>query len=79
MGQGVRTSSLINNKIKVFLSNIGRDSPKNHKATKLAHHRPGGETPFNWCFAGVIWRFAGGPTMARFLRYLDLLGPHKKK
>ena len=43
------------------------------------HDRPAGETQFNWCFAGVIWRFAGGPMMARFLRYLDLLCPHQKK
>ena len=41
-------------------------SPENHKATKPA---------FNvWLFK---WRFAGGPMIDRFKRYLDPVSPHQ--
>ena len=53
-----------------LLSNDCSDPLKNHKATKpalmLGHHRPAGETPFKW-------RFAGGPMMACFLCFLGPL------
>ena len=45
-----------------FLSNTGRDSLKNHKATKpefhFGDHQAASETPFKW-------HFAGGPLMTR--------------
>ena len=54
-----------------FYSNTGPDPLK--KITKLkswrsmfGHRLPVGETPLYWCFAGIIWRSAGGPMMARF-------------
>ena len=61
----------MNHKSIGFLSNSGSDP--HTKITKLpskrsmfGHHRPAGETPFNWCFAGVIWCFAGSPLIALF-------------
>ena len=72
--------SLISQKI-LILSNTGPDPPPPQKKnTKLAlkvcqSPTRRGETPFSWCFTGVIWRIAGGPMM----RHFDLLSPHKKK
>ena len=37
-----------------FLVNEGREDPN---TTKVGHHRPASETPFQW-------RFAGGPMLA---------------
>ena len=75
-GYGVRTPSLKNDKNIGFLSNIGPDPLKNHKATKpafnLDHHRHASETPFKW-------RFAGGPMMARLLWYIDPISPDQLK
>ena len=61
---------LKNHKNIGFLNNTGPDPLKNHKATKpdskLVHHRLSSETPFKWCFAGVLM-------MVPLLWYLDPL------
>ena len=84
MSRVSRPISLINHKNIGFLSNAG---PDHIKITKLPsqrlmfdHHRSASETPFNWCFAGVIWCFAGGPMVARFstIWIFSALIRHKK-
>ena len=68
--RGSGSPSLINHKIYIFLAILVRIPIK---ITKLLSQRsmfgndwPARVTPFNWCFAGVIWHFAGGPMMVRF-------------
>ena len=60
-----------------FLSNTGPDPLKNHKAIRGYHsmfgnHRLASETPFKW-------RFAGGPTMARFKWHFRFFLPSSTK
>ena len=62
--EGLDTPLLIT-KIIEFLNNTGPD-PIKITTFNVWPSSAAGETPFNWCFAGVKWRFAGGPMMARF-------------
>ena len=89
-GRGFGPPSRISHQKLGFFSNTGPDPPppppKKKKITKLpswcsvfVHHRPAGEMPFNWCFAGVIWRFPGGPMMARFKCYLENTQKRERK
>ena len=64
-GQRVRTPPINHKKILGFIAILVRTPLK--KITKLkswrsmfGHRLPVGETPLYWCFAGVIWRSAGG-------------------
>ena len=45
-----------------FLSNTSPDPLKNHKATKLGHHRPTSEMPLN----GVLLAGNDGPLLVLF-------------
>ena len=67
---------LKNHKNIGFLINTGPDPLKATKLqsqySMLGQHRHASETPF-------IWRFAGGPMMARLQWYLDPSSPHQLK
>ena len=62
--------TLKNHKNIGFPSNNGPHPLKNHKVTKLGHHRPTSEAPFKW-------RFTGGPMLVPLWWYLGCLSPHE--
>ena len=75
-GGFVHPPSLENYKAIMFLSHIGLDTLKNHKATKSVFNvRPSLTRQRN----AIQWRFAGGPLMSRFLLYLDPSPFHQLK
>ena len=73
-GQWVRIPPKDHKAIR-FLINTGPDPMKNHKATKPAYH----VWPSSTRQRNAVWRFAGGPMMARFYWYLDPLFPNQLK
>ena len=78
-GRGPDPPALENHKAIGFLSNTGPDpGPDHKKITKhsmLGHHRPTGETPFEWRFAEepimvpllVVFRSSLSPTLQKML------------